>query len=267
MMRGWSLPLSESGLSALVPAPPWHFSGDVIAIEFRVDPGRLAALLPPWLDPLPNGSCAFVFCDWCAAADSDPRLQEDPARGQYKEAYVAIDVTYEGNRAARISQIWVDSDLSLVRGLVQGFPKKFGSVYMTRSVEVGRGGVRRQPGSRFAAHVSMLGQRLAKGTVVLDREHQPPVYPPGVSRPLIHTRLLPSLAGETPTVYERTRGAITDFEVGRTFSGEEASLELGSSEFEELELVSPADVGPGWVFSVGYTVTGGSEEPLARDAD
>ena len=37
-LHGWSLPLSPSGAASLVPAPPWHFSGDALGIDYRGDP-------------------------------------------------------------------------------------------------------------------------------------------------------------------------------------------------------------------------------------
>ena len=52
-LQGWSLPLSPNGAAALVPAPPWYFSGDVIGIDFRCDPAAAQAVLPaPMPDPM-----------------------------------------------------------------------------------------------------------------------------------------------------------------------------------------------------------------------
>src|SRR5262249_46464859 len=49
-LRGYSLPLSPTGRSALVPAPPWHFSGEVVMVEYRAEPDAVAAFLPRGLD-------------------------------------------------------------------------------------------------------------------------------------------------------------------------------------------------------------------------
>ena len=88
--------------------------------------------------------------------------------------------------------IWVDSELSLLRGQIQGFPKKLGEIHMTRAVDIGKGGVRKAPGERFAAHVSSLGRRLATAAVTL-QETVTGVLPAG-ALPQLHTRLWPSLA-------------------------------------------------------------------------
>ena len=148
--EGWTLPQSPTGKSSLLPPPPWHYSGEIISADFTADPLRVAELLPPGMVPMGDGSGSFVFADWCSAADHDPRIRDDPAVGQYREAYCVLYGRFEERKVSRIPYIRVDSELSLVRGHVQGFPKKLGDIFMTRPVELGRGGVRKAVGSRFS---------------------------------------------------------------------------------------------------------------------
>jgi acetoacetate decarboxylase len=263
-LTGWTLPQSETGRASSLPPPPWHYSGEVIAVDFTADPGAAAPLVPPGFEPAGDGSCSFVFCDWSSAADLDPRIRDDPARGQYKEAYVVIHGTFEGKRAGRVPYIWVDSDLSLVRGLIQGFPKKMGELHMTRPVELGRGGVRKEPGGRFAAHASATGRRLVTMSVTIE-ESVEKTYPKGVAAPLVHTRLWPSIDRAEPAVHELSRGTITDFAIGTVWRGP-AELHFGASEFEELELLQPATIGDGWVFAMAFSVTGGTSIALEPQA-
>jgi len=258
-LRGWTLPQTPSGRSATVPPPPWHYSGDLIGVEFTADPARVAELAPPGFEPRGDGGCSIFFADWASAADQDPRVKADPAKGQYKEAYVVLHGSFEGRPAGRVPYIWVDSELSLLRGLIQGFPKKLGAIEMTRAVELGKGGARKAPGERFAAHVSSLGRRLATVSVTL--EDAPQGVFPGGGGPLIHTRLWPSLEGETPAVHELSLVSVADVEFGTFWRGR-AELELGSSEFEELALLAPRSVGPGWVYPMAFSVTGGKTLPL-----
>ena len=44
--RGYSLPLSPGGTASLVPAPPWHYVGDFLVIEYWAEPAAVAAVLP-----------------------------------------------------------------------------------------------------------------------------------------------------------------------------------------------------------------------------
>jgi acetoacetate decarboxylase len=261
-LQGWTLPQSDTGRASILTPPPWHYSGEIIAVDFRADPGVVAALLPPEIEPAGDGSCTFVFADWCSASDTDARVRDDPARGQYKEAYVVCYGTVAGKPVGRVPFIWVDNDLSLVRGLIQGFPKKLGQIAMTRPVEIGRGGVRKALGGRFAAHVSSLGRRLATAAITLDEEHDK-LFPRGIATPLVHTRLWPAVDGDEPAVHELSRGTIQGFELGTVFSGS-AVLELGGSEFEELDRLVPTEVGRGYVHSAAFSVVGATTTPAAR---
>lgn len=262
-LQGWTLPQSATGRSATLPAPPWHYSGDIIAVDFVADPARVAELAPPGFTPQGDGACTFFFADWCSAVESDPRVQEDPARGQYKEAYVVFAGTFRQMPMGRVPYIWVDNELSLIRGLVQGFPKKMGQVFMTRPVDIGRGGSRKAPGGRFAAHVSSMGRRLATASVVIEGEASG-ALPTGL-RPLLHTRLWPSLGGDRPAVHELSTVAVTDIAMGTLWKGA-ATLEFGEAEFEELHLLAPRAIGSGWVYSTAFSVTGGQAIPLGGDA-
>lgn len=259
-LTGWTLPQSDTGRAAILTPPPWHYSGEIISVDFTADPVRVAALLPPGMEAAGDGACSFVFADWCSASEHDERVRDDPARGQYKEAYVILYGTFEGKPVGRVAYIWVDSDLSLVRGLIQGFPKKMGTIAMTRPVELGQGGVQKEVGSRFAAHVSSLGRRLCTVSVTLDAGADKP-FPRGIATPLLHTRLWPSIEGDEAAVHELSRATIKGFECGRVFSGP-ATLELGASEFEELDALAPTRVDRGFVHSLAFSVTGGNATPL-----
>lgn len=255
ILQGWSLPLSPEGRAALVPPPPWHFSGEVLGIDFRGDPAAMAAVLPPSLDAAGDGSASFVFCDWSSSADNDPRLAGDPARGQYKEAYVAVHARLDGVSVARVPYIWVDSDLSLARGHIQGFPKKFGTVSITRAVSVGRGGPQVEAGATFAGHVSSVGRQLARGRVTLREPAVPGFVPKAMRLPLWHTRLVPDLAGGEPLVRDLARNIVTDFAVAQVWTGP-GELEFFDSEFEELASLRPAEIVGAFRCSVAFTIVG-----------
>ena len=57
----------------------------------------------------------------------------DPVRSQYREFFITVNATYEGEEVAYCPYIWVDRDFALARGWIQGFPKKLGSVWITRT--------------------------------------------------------------------------------------------------------------------------------------
>ena len=261
-LQGWSLPLSPGGGASLVAPPPWHFSGDVIGIDYIGDPDALAAVLPPEKALSDEAAATFVFIDWSSASASDPRTIADPARGQYKEAYVAVHATIDGARVARVPYIWVDNDLSLARGLIQGFPKKLGVVAMSKPVRVGRGGPTVASGSTFVGHVSALGRRLAHGSVTLESPANEGFIPKSLRLPIWHTRLMPDLAGGPPLVHDLARNLLADFACVEVWNGA-ATLDYGESEFEELLPRAPRAVLGGFRCSIAFTITGAEVRPAS----
>ena len=51
MLKGFTVPKSPFGQAALTPPPPWHYSSDVVGVEFWTDPEATAATLPSGLSP------------------------------------------------------------------------------------------------------------------------------------------------------------------------------------------------------------------------
>jgi acetoacetate decarboxylase len=258
-LRGFTLPRTASGRSSVVAPPPWHYSGEIIAVDFTAPVDAVASLLPDGLEPAPDGAASVVFADWCSASDQDDRVLADPAIGQYREAYVVLHALRNGKQVGRVPFIWVDSELSLLRGQIQGFPKKLGQVAMTRPVELGRGGVRKQAGSRFAAHATSHGRRVLNAEVALSSTATR--LPRAATLPLVHTRLFPAIDRPEPAVHELAFGVIENFEAGTVYTGP-GKLELGTTEYEELEMLAPRTVGNGYVFSMAFSVVGGRVEAV-----
>ena len=134
-LLGFAPPLTATGRTALVPPPPWHYSGDLLTVEYRTDPERVRALLPADLELAEEdpGAVAFLWADWQSCSDGGEELL-DPARSQYKEAFVVVRCRFEGRTYSRCVLIWVTTDFAIARGVHQGYPKKLGSISMTRPI-------------------------------------------------------------------------------------------------------------------------------------
>src|SRR5712691_8849915 len=129
MLKGFTVPKSPFGQAALTPPPPWHYSSDVVGVEFWTDPEATAATLPSGLSPDPksNGHAVMMFLDWQFTAQDDEYLE--PARYQYREAFILVDAMYRDVPVMWCPYIYVDNDAALARGWTQGFPKKMGSIF------------------------------------------------------------------------------------------------------------------------------------------
>ena len=86
-------------------------------------------------------------------------------RAQYKEAFVVVRCRYDDQLYSRCLFIWVDKDFALVRGHLQGYPKKLGSIHQTRPVTAGRAGPRLEAGGTFGMTLAANDRRLAQATV------------------------------------------------------------------------------------------------------
>lgn len=251
----WRFP-EVPGNGTLVAGPPWHLSGRFLAVDFQADADRLAEHFPAGIEPIGDGSASVVFADWSSRSEADPRLQ-DPARGQHREAYVVGYGIYRDRKVARVLAIWVDNDLSMVRGHIQGFPKRLGLIHMTNEVDVGTGGSYRAPGHRFLGSCSMLGRAEVDASITLSEEFDG--YPAGVSTPLLHTRYWPSVSSGVPDVDELSFGTLQDFSLRRVYSGQGA-IKFHSTPYSDLENWRPVEVGTAYYGSIGFSITGGTRE-------
>jgi enduracididine biosynthesis enzyme MppR len=255
MPHGYSLPRSPEGRSSLVPAPPWHYVGDFLVIEYWAAPEAVEAVLPPGLEPHPDpGRSAALFIDWQSCSDSREEL-EDPVRSQYCEFFVVVSALLEGEPVTTCPYIWVDRDFALVRGWVQGFPKKLGSIHMTRLFPVdSNAGPALAAGGRFAGTLAANDRRLASGAVTLERESAE--GPTHNDPPLVNVRHFARLAAgrhDDPAVHELVRARSRDRAVSPIWEGS-AELELQPAPNEELAALAPVRMGKGFRFSFAYTV-------------
>jgi enduracididine biosynthesis enzyme MppR len=258
--HGYSLPLSPSGQSAMLTPPPWHFTGEVIMVEYRADADAVAGFLPEGLAPGPDpGAAAAVFAEWqwCSAAGDE---LGDPARCQFSEFLILLACEYEGQPVARCPYCWVDQPVPLVRGWVQGMPKQFGDIHLTRAARVGRAGGRRTAGGRFSAVASTFGRPLARATVSLTG---PVPDPPALHAvPMVHSRVFPPWVPSDRPAGQLVRSEVTGIEFSEVWRGG-ADLKFGADLDTDLQSLVPVEVGAGYEFSYAETLTGGRLLPAA----
>ncbi len=255
-VRGFSLPRTPDGRSSLVPSPPWHYVGDFLVLEYWADPAAVAATLPDGLEPLTGdpGRCAALFVDWQSCVTDRNELL-DPARSQYREFFIVVNALLDGQPVTTCPYIWVDRDFALVRGWIQGFPKKLGSIWMTRTfgldclADPGIG-----PGATFAGTMAANDRRLASGSVTLERISG--AGPTHNDPPLVNVRHFPRLAAgrhDDPAVHELVGARSRDRAISPIWEGS-ATLELGGAPNEEHTALAPVRMGKGFRFTFAYTV-------------
>jgi hypothetical protein len=256
MLKGFTVPLSPQGKSSLVSLPPWHYSSDCLCVEYWADPSAIAALLPPGLkaDPNANGRAFFWFLDWQFTGTNDEVT--DPARYQYREAFVLLEAVYDAMRVNYCPYIFVDNDAALARGWAQGYPKRLASVFQTRSFSApSPAAAPLAKGSRFGASVTAHGERIATARIQLEEPLKDPTTV--FNRPTTMRRYFPQVAKagqEKPPVNELTLSLTDNLAIVDVWAGS-AELRIPEVAGEEVHLIAPTRVGRGYRLGMAYSVT------------
>jgi acetoacetate decarboxylase len=255
-LHGLMYPRTPTGAGTILPNPPWHYSGEMLTIEFRTDPSNVAELLPDGLSLAPDdpGAVAIIWADWQSCSDSFDELM-DPARAQYKEVFVVVRCEYEGQTYSRAAYIWVDKDFAMARGHIQGYPKKMSEIWMTRPITIGKAGPRLEVGGRFGCTLSTWGRRIADAEFEITGTTDSAGFVNG--HPMLHSRQIPAIEMDGRDSLDElvTMGGF-DVELGPVFSGD-AELTLHDNPTEELSRFGDIEVIGGFYRQVGNSMAGG----------
>lgn len=256
-LNGFMYPRSATGVAGIVPPPPWHYSGEMLTIEWRTDPARVAELLPDPLELAPDdpGAVALIWAEWQSCSDSFDELL-DPARSQYKEVFLVVRCSYQGTTYSRAAYIWVDKDFAMARGHLQGYPKKMADIWQIHPVTVGKAGPRLEPGGRFGATLSTWGRRLAEARFTITGTADTAGFVNG--HPMLHSRQMPAIECDgTDSLDELVTMSGYDAELGPVYSGD-AEIDLFESPTEELHRLAPIEMIGGYWRLVGTSWAGGT---------
>ena len=143
-----------------------------------------------------------------------------------------------------------------MRGWIQGFPKKLGSVWITRTFGLdclADPGVR--PGATFGGTLAANDRRLAEGTVTLERVSDS--GPTHNDPRLVNVRHFPQLAAGAARHAGRARAGRRAVErtasISPIWEGS-STLELFGAPNEEHVAFQPVRMGKGFRFTFAYTV-------------
>lgn len=239
-----------------MPPPPWFYSGEMLTVEYLAEPGAVAALLPPPLEPVADrpDAVAAIWAEWQSCSASGAELL-DPVRAQYRESLLVVRCRYRERDWSRCVFIWVDQDLSLARGLFQGYPKKLGQIRMTRPALIGRAGPELAPGGRFGATVAAGSRRLLEAEFTITGEAESAGFVN--AHPMLHHRVWPAVEADGSDAHaEIVSVASEEVELGTAYVGE-AALRVFPSPTEELEALAPREMLGGFWRRVGFTFRGG----------
>lgn len=255
--RSFTAPFTASGRAAIVPPPPWHYAGWLLNVAFECQADTASALVPPSLGK-PLGRGCVHFADWQACTDGHELA--DPVLAQYRETIIVLEVQRpDDSHCAYCPAIWVDQDISLIRGLLQGWPKKTGSTWLTRSLPLDHpAAAPLRAGRVLGASLAVKDRRLIEARAELTGR-------PGqglgfLALPAVGAVGWPDLRQPTQLPQPHLVRPDIQHRVGGEWHEATATLQVFDHPHEELALLGPLQAltaSAGWV---GITVCG------ARDA-
>lgn len=253
--QGFFYPRSVSGKASILRSPPWFYAGDLLTVEYRTDPQRVAELLPAPLSPASEdpGAVALIWADWQSCGGTQAEML-DPVRAQYKECFAVVRCAFEGRTYSRCVYIWVDKDFALLRGIHQGYPKKFGSIHMTRphpfapAPQVTAGG-------RFGATLAANDRRLAEAVITLSEPAERNGFVNG--HPMAHHRWLPAIDGRGDAHAELIESSGAKFDGAQTWRAKLDHFALFESPTEELAHLEVREVIGAYYRQIGVVWNGG----------
>lgn len=253
MLKGFTPPFSPRGAAALVPPPPWHYAGWLLNVEFHCDRAAAASFVPASLGEA-TGRGAIHFAEWQATTDGRELL--DPVHAQYRETIVVLELSRpDGALATFCPFIWVDQDTALLRGLLQGWPKKLGSTWLTRSLPLAHpAAAPLRAGTQLGASLAVKDRRVVDAALELTGR---PGAPLGfLAAPTFGTIGWADLRQpDRPPALRHVRSVIEQ-KVDGAWHEATARLAIHPSPTEELADLGPVRAGRASAGYLGITISG-----------
>ena len=232
-VKGFFYPRTAGGRSSLIPSPPWYYSGDLLTVEYRTDPARVAELLPAPLELAAGGPRRRgAHLGRLAVLLEQPRGAARPGAVAVQGGVRGRPLQFQGQTYSRCVYIWVDKDFAIGRGIHQGYPKKLGSMWQTRPHPFAQGAPQIGAGGVFGATLAAGDRRLAEAVLTLREESETNGFVN--AHKMAHHRIFPGIEAGAPDAYaELIESGASEFEAGPAWTGD-VELRLFDSPTEEL---------------------------------
>lgn len=166
-------PLAPGETSAIEKGP-WHYGADYVTVYFRGEPASLKELIPPSFT-VGDGTCIAYVCEIISVGDQGRELAASrPDRTLYHEAAVGVKCSYKGRPGVYYPVMWVTTEWSLLRGLVNGYQKRLADrISMTKLHPLNPGLQPVAPGSEFGGFCVKGPDRALSLRVKVEKQGSP----------------------------------------------------------------------------------------------
>jgi len=249
--NSFTMPITRRGRSQIVFPPPWYYGVTYIAAHVKFTEESANQVLPEFLTT--DGEGWVYIAEFVSASESNwDYMYQDPDLVQYMEGAIGFKVNFQGKNYLYYPFMWVDKDWALVRGWLDGYPKKIAKIAMTRLHPLLPRYNKPEVGLRLGGYVVRGGANLFRLQVELeDRADSIPTKNFG---PFINIRRFPSRGDNEEDLYEVVSRVRDESKFGEIWKGK-ANLELGGYVNDEVDLLKVDKVLDGYHFTLYFRVT------------
>lgn len=248
MIEGfWSGPFTKSRRSVLVPRGPWQYAMSGLAVYYKADVSNLEDVVPKPLK-VRDGEVFAYLVDVVSWSPNAPDVNvETPDLVQYGEAAFFVKVEYNGKVYVYCPYMWVDNDVSLLRGLLAGWPKKIAKLALTRLHPMLPALDRPKRGMKLGGYAMRAGYNLYSIKVELEQDSPLRKLPLWGEYPFILPRYFADIAPTLSGVNELVE-FIGDTNI-EAWEGK-GSISIGGGFNDELDAFKPLSNVKGYYFNL-----------------
>ncbi|QKQ99009.1 acetoacetate decarboxylase family protein [Metallosphaera tengchongensis] len=245
----FTLPLTKTGKSQTVFPPPWYYGVTYIAAHVKL--AGVGNLIPEFFRA--DGEGWVYIAEFISTSEHNwDFMYKEPDLVQYMEAAIGLKVEYEGRNYLYFPFMWVDKDWALVRGWLDGYPKKLANIRMTRLHPLLPKYNKVEPGLRLGGYATRGGGVMVRMEVQLkEKTDSLPLKDFG---PLINIRRYPTRGDGEKDVYEVVSRQRDESKYGEIWKGD-AKVTLEGYVNDELENVSVQQVYGGYYYPLYFRVS------------
>lgn len=249
--KEFSLPVTREGLSQIVFPPPWYYGVTYISAHVKFNKESAESLLPSFLST--DGEGWIYIAEFISTSESNwDYMYLDPDLVQYMEGAIGLKVTYKGKNYLYYPFMWVDKDWALVRGWLDGFPKKLAKIVMTRLHPLLPKYNKPEKGLKMGGYVVRGGGVMFRLRVEIhDKAESVPVRNFG---PFLNIRRYSTRGEGEEDVYEIVSRIRDESTLGDIWKGS-AEVELGGYVNDEVDKLKVEEVIAGYYFTQYFKVT------------
>ncbi|MCI4437971.1 MAG: acetoacetate decarboxylase family protein [Ignisphaera sp.] len=242
----WSSPFTRSGRSVLVPRGPWIYALSGVAAHYRADPKALEGVVPKPLRVVDGDVFTYIVEVIAISPNAQHLIDEAPDQLYYNEGAFFVKVEYQGKVYSYCPFMWVDTDISLLRGLLAGWPKKLASIAVTRLHPMLPGLDKPRRGLRLGGYVARSGSTLYRVKILIEGDEHIKSLPLLSEHSILLPRYFAGIAPGMTTVNELVE-FVADLVV-EAWQGA-AEVTITGSAIDEVDAFKPITSPKGYYFN------------------